>query len=62
MPFPERNPPDIPILPGPQYNYLNSTPPPGQSKLHISNLTFWSFVGLHFFVQEMCAPKKESFP
>ena len=27
MPFPERNPPDIPILPGPDYKYLNSTPP-----------------------------------
>jgi hypothetical protein len=30
MPFPEKNPPNIPILPGPQYKYLNSTPPQGQ--------------------------------
>ena len=31
MPFPEVNPPDIPILPGPNYKYLNACPPAGNS-------------------------------
>ena len=29
MPFPERNPPNVPILPGPDYKYLMSNPPQG---------------------------------
>ena len=31
MPFAERNPPDVLILPGPNYKYLNGTPPSGHT-------------------------------
>ena len=41
MPFPERNPPDLPILPGPSYQYLNSTPPHGKTQFHKSHSLGW---------------------
>ena len=41
MPFAERNPPDLPILPGPQHRYLNSTPPPGKTAFHRSHSLGW---------------------
>ena len=41
MPFPERNPPDIPILPGPDHKYLNSTPPPDKTSFHKSSSLGW---------------------
>ena len=41
MPFPERNPPDIPILPGPSQKYLNSTPPPDKTQYRKSSSLGW---------------------
>ena len=41
MPFAEQNPPDIPILPGPGYRYVNSTPPYGKSQFHKSHSLGW---------------------
>ena len=35
--FPEKNPPDVPILPGPDYKYLNSTPPPDKTQFRKSS-------------------------
>ncbi len=39
MPFAEINPPDIPILPGPGYKYLNSCPPTGNVYQDLVDLT-----------------------
>ena len=37
MPFLEKNPPDVPILPGPDYRYLQATPPAGKAQFHKSH-------------------------